>query len=311
MLTVVLFILILVSTYLIIEIISSKKIDDKISKYLKHKSDKYYEDLVKYYDKNKKVKILSKINILHRINILIDKAGIPRGIFVNPITVIFFCILSFAVCYYFIFSIFKIIFLSIIISLPALLLPIFVLNTIAEIKNKKIEKVMLNFLLQLKNYTKINNDIIYAFKEVKTIEPLQGYIRKFLVEVNSGIKFEKAIENVKEKILIEKFKAVFTNMQYCYLYGGDFSTLINKNYKLISEVQKEKEAREQETMSARIVLVVLIILDLFVYFTFIKNNNENYIIMTKGIIGNLIIYWNFISIWILMFLIHKVKKLDY
>lgn len=80
---------------------------------------------------------------------------------------------------------------------------------------------------------------------------------------------------------------------------------------MISSVQNEKNAREQETMGARIVLIILIILDLFVYFTFIKNNYENYLIMTKSFIGNIILYWNFISIWILLLLIYKVKKLDY
>lgn len=310
-LNIVLFSLICTSCYLIAEILISKNIDKKISKYLKHKSDKYYEDLIKYYEKNKKVKILSKLNILHKINILIDKAGLQRGILLNPITVILLSIFIFAICYLLVFKSFKIILLSVIISAPSILLPTFILSMISEIKSQKIEKVMLNFLLQLKNYTKINNDIVYAFKEVKTIEPLQSYVKKFLVEINSGIKFEKAIENIKEKITFKKFQEVFTNMQYCYLHGGDFANLISKNYKMLSDVQKEKSAREQETMGARIVLIILILLDLFIYFTFIKNNNENYLIMTGSFFGNLILYWNFISIWLLMFLIHKVKKLDY
>ena len=310
-LNIILFALIAFTCYLVAEILISKNISKKISKYLKYKSDKYYEDLMKYYEKNKKVKLLSKLNILHKINILIEKAGLQRGILLNPITIILLCIVTFIICYLLVFNSFKIIFLSMIISAPSLIFPIFILSAISEMKNKKIENVMLNFLLQLKNYTKINNDIIYAFKEVKTIEPLQGYVKKFLIEINSGIKFEKAIENIKEKISFKKFKDVFTNMQYCYLHGGDFANLISKNYKMLSEVQKEKTAREQETMSARIVLIILIILDLFIYFTFIKNNNENYLIMTGTFFGNFILYWNFISIWLLMFLIYKVKKLDY
>ena len=261
--------------------------------------------------KNKKIKITTKLNIIHKINILIEKAGLSRGILINPITILISCISTFLVCYLIIFNIFKIILLSLIISVPTIFIPIIILSFIAESKSKKIEKVMTNFLLQLKNYTQINNDIIYAFNQVKTIEPLQSYVKKFLLEVNSGIKFEKAIENLKEKITFEKFKTFFTNMQYCYLNGGSFTELINKSYKIISKIQEEKNIRQQETMGARIVLMVLIILDLFVYFTFIKNDYDNYLIMTKSLIGNLILYWNFISIWILFILIHKVKKLDY
>ena len=220
-------------------------------------------------------------------------------------------IIIFLISYGIVFQIFQIVLLSFLISFPMIFSPVIILSWIAEIKNKKIEKVILNFLLQLKNYTQINNDIIYALKEVKTIEPLQSHVKRFLLEINSGMKFEKAIENLKEKLTFERFRMVFTNMQYCYLHGGDFSELMTKNYKLIGSIQNEKKRREQETMSARIVLGVLIILDLFIYFTFIKNNYENYEVMTKSFLGNLILYWNFISIWLLVFLMHKVKKLDY
>ena len=132
-----------------------------------------------------------------------------------------------------------------------------------------------------------------------------------MLEVNSGVKIEKAIENLKEKITFQNFKMFFTNIQYCYLYGGNFSELITKNYKIISAIQNEKNHREQETMGARIVLGILIALDLLVYFTFIKDNYENYKIMTGSLLGNMILYWNFISIWLLVFLMHRVKKLDY
>lgn len=308
---IILFILIGITCYLFANLLISKNINDKVSKYIKYKNEKYYKDLIKHYEKSKKIKITTKLNIIHKINILIEKSGVKRGILINPITIIVMCITSFIIGYFIAFNIFKIIFLSCIVALPSIFLPILILSLIAESKSRKIEKVMLNFLLQLKNYTQLSNDIIYAFKQVKTIEPLQSYIKKFLVEINSGIKFEKAIENLKEKISFEKFNTVLTNMQYCYLNGGSFSELIKKNYKMISDIQNEKNIRAQETMSARIVLGVLIILDLFVYFTFIKNNPENYMIMTKSFFGTIIIYWNFISIWFLLILIYKVKKLDY
>ena len=307
----ILLLLICITCYLITDILITRNVDTKVSRYLKYRSDKYYEDLIKKYEKNKKVKISTKLNLFHKINLLIEKAGFRIGILLNPLTIIVISFITFVICYSIIFSSFKIVSLSFIISIPAILIPILVLSFMAENKSKKIEKVILNVLLQLKNYTQLNNDIVYAFKQVKTIEPLQSYVKKFLVEINSGIKFEKAIENLKEKITFEKFKAVLSNMQYCYLNGGNFTELMDKSYRMIANIQNEKNSREQETMGARIVLVILIILDLFVYFTFIKNNYENYLIMTKSLIGNLILYWNFISIWILFVLIYKVKKLDY
>lgn len=308
---IIMFVCVGVSCYLLVDYLFEKNINKKVSKFIKNKNEKYYEELLKNREKNKKIKTVSKLNIFHKIYLLMEQAGCKITLFWNPITIFILGTIIFLIAYRIIFSIFQIVLLSILIAIPTFFIPIVVLCFIKESKNKKIEKVMLNVLLQLKNYTQINNDILYALKEVKTIEPLQSHIKKFLLEMNSGIKFEKAIQNLKEKIPFKKFQMVFTNMQYCYLYGGDFSELMAKNYKMIEAVQNEKNHREQETMSARIVLGVLIILDLFVYFTFIKDNYENYEIMTKSFFGNVILYWNFISIWILVLLMQKVKKLDY
>ncbi len=302
---------ILVSAYIIAEILVNAKLNEKLSKYIQIKNDKYYKDLVKYYNKNKKIKIVSKINIIYKLNILIDKSGLKRGIIINPISIIILSMCSFVITLVVVYKIMNIILLSFIISLPAVFLPVFVIEIIKDVNSRKLERVMLDFLLQLKNYTKINNDIIYAFKQVKTVEPLQSHISTFLVEVNSGVKFEKAIENIKEKISFQSLKIVFSNIQHCHIYGGSFSELMDKSYKMIYKIQKEKTARIQETKNARIVLGILIMLDLFVYFNFIKSNYDNYQIMTRRLLGTLILYWNFISIWILLILMRKVKKLDY
>lgn len=305
------FILIVVSLYLIFELGVFSKINKKLSKYIELKNEKYYKNLLNYYSKNKKVKLNGRLNFLYQLSALLDHAGIKSNILINPIMLILYSFICFILTFMVVYSIIKIIMLSIMISLPVFAVPSIILKVIANKKNNLIEEGALNFILQLKNYTKINNDIIFAFKQVKTNSALQSYINEFLVEVNSGIKFEKAVENIKEKIPTQVLKNLFSNIEYCYIYGGDFSELMNKSYQIISKVQKEKRTRENETQSARIVLVILIVLDLFVYFNFIKSNQENYTIMTKSFFGVLILYWNFISIWILMFLMNRVKKLDY
>ncbi len=308
---VLLFVLISISIYFVVELIVEKNVIKKINNYILKKNEEYYDELLKYYEKNKKVKLKEKVNYIHKINILIDKCGIQRSIFINPITMVLAGILCMVMAYYLAFNFFKIVLLSLIICIPFFYVPFAVLKAIANYKEEKIEKVFLNFLLQLKNHTQINNDIISAMKEVKTIEPLQGYVKKFLIEISSGIKFEKAIENFKEKIDIKQIKSFLTNLQNCYLYGGNFSELISKSYAMISEIQREKEKRIQETKGARIVLFILIFLDFFVYISFVKSNQENYLIMKKSVIGMVILYWNFLSIWILVWLSSIVKKLDY
>lgn len=310
-LNVVLFILIGITIYLALEKFREEKILEKINDYIEIKNEKYYRNFLNDYEKRKKVQILQKYNLGYKLNVLIEKAAIKRNIFVNPVMIILYGVGISILVYIIAFEFFKIVSLAIIVSLPVALLPVVILEGVANYKSEKLEKTFLNFLIQLKNYAQISNDIASALKQVKTIEPLQSYLDKFNVEINSGINFETAIEHLKEKISIKRFKEFFSNVQYCYIYGGKLTALIDKNYKIIADLQSEKERRKQETQSARLVLYILIFLNMFVYVTYIKNNYENYMIMQRSFLGMAILYWNFISMWLLIFLAESVKKLDY
>lgn len=310
MLNLILLILIFIVCYQYSNRIVEKKMAVRLSKYIAIKNEKYHDELLKYYSKNKKVKLASKMNIFHKIGILLERTGIKQGVIINPIMVILLCIGSGIVFYIISLKIFEATLLSGIIALPFSFTPILILKIIADFNDERIEKIVPNFLLQLKNYTQINNDIIYALKETKTIEPLQSYVNKFLLEIHNGIKFENAIDNLNEKVRIKELEKLFNNIKSCYISGGSFSELINKSYYMITAIQKEKTARKEETKSARMVLIILVLLDLLVYFTFINNDRENYMIMQKSLIGNLILYWNFISMWFLLFLSQKVKQID-
>ena len=306
-----LFVFIGISCYLFLEKMYQKRILHKINKYINDKNELYYKEFLEKYEKSKKIKITEKFNLKYKINLLIDKANIEQSLFVNYLSLLFYGLICFCFTYIISFNIFKIIGLALLISLPSFVIPFVLLNFVTSYKSEKLEKVFLNFLLQLKNYTKINNDVIGALNSIETVEPLQSYIDKFNLEINSGIKFETAMEHLKEKISVKKFKEFFSNLQYCYVFGGDFAKLIDKSYQTINELQKEKEKRKQETQSARIVLVILMILNIFVYINFVKNNYENYMIMKNSFLGKGILYWNFTSMWFLIYLSERVKKLDY
>lgn len=308
---VILFVSILIFSYNLIKYMCELKLLEKVNNYVTNKNEKYYDEYIKRSEKSQKVDIKERFNIVYKINLMIERAGISRGLFINPISLILYSIICFFFVYNVFFNFFKISTLSLIVSIPFGFLPFGIINMIASSKNERLEKVFLNFLLQLKNYTKINNDITGAFKQIETIEPLQTYINKFNIEISSGVKFEKAIEHIKEKISTNKFKEFFSNVQYCYLYGGNFAELIDRNYDIISELQKEKNKRKQETKGARVSLYILIFLDLYMYLTYINNNYDNYLIMQKSFFGTAILYWNFGSMLLLMLLASKVKKLDY
>lgn len=305
------FILVGITIYLTLEKFREEKMLKKINDYIEKKNEKYYRNFLSDYEKHKKVKILQKYNLVYKLNVLIEKAAIKRNIFVNPAMIILYGFGIGILVYVIAFEFFRVISLAVIVALPSIIIPIVFLEWIANYKSEQLEKTFLNFLVQLKNYAQISNDISSALRQVKTVEPLQSYLEKFNVEINSGIKFETAIEHLKEKISVKKFKEFFSSVQYCYIYGGNYTALIDRNYKIISDLQSEKERRKQETQSARLVLYILMFLNLFVYVTYIKNNYENYMIMQRSFLGMAILYWNFISMWFLIFLAEGVKKLDY
>lgn len=308
MMKVILFCSIGISIYLLLDIIVTQKILHKAKKYFYEKNEEYYLQLMKYYDKNKKLKIKEKLNIWHKIAILIDRCNFEHNIFLNPISIItlgFLCVyIAFIIAYQF----FEMLALSALISLPFFFSPFLVLEWIAERKERKLEKIFLNFLLQLKNHTQIHNDIIIAMKEIKTLDPLNQYVKKFLLEIESGIKFEKAMDNFKEKIKIKQIKMFLTNVQHCYLYGGSYTELIDKSYKIIGEIQQEKIRRTEETRSARMVLFFLILLDILVYISYIKSNAENYAIMQRTILRKRNFVLEFYFYMGISFISNKSKK---
>ena len=304
-------ILIGTSVYLTITQIQEKQFLEKVNRYINEKNDQYYKRFLKNYEKSKKIKMVDRFRLFDKINFLIDKAGIERTLFMNPVSICLYSLLCVIVVYQFVYSFLKVPTLSFIVSLPCVFLPVMVIYWIGGYREEKLEKVFLNFLLQIKNYTKMSNDITMAMKEVDTVEPLKSHIQKFNLELSSGIEFEVAMEHLKEKISIHKLREFFSNLQYCYLYGGSFPDLIDKSYQMIAQLQAEKAKRQQETKGARMVLVILTLLNIYVYITYIKSNYENYLIMQKSFFGMAILYWNFISMWMLLWLSMRVKKLDY
>ncbi len=289
-----------------------KKIKDNIEII----NERYHEDLIRRRERQKKLRLRKNKDVMFRLNILIDRTGLRSSKlfwYLNPQILILMCICSSFFIYVIFEDLLKMVSVGLIMAVPGFFLPTAVLGFIAQRKEDNIERILGNFLLQLKNSTRIHNDIIEAFRTVKdgTVEPLQTHIKQFLAEINSGVSVDEALNNFKEKINIERFKLFLTNIQYCYTYGGNFSELLDNTHKLIADIQSEKRKRIQETRSARIVLFILMALDLYIYFSFIKAQPEYMNIMRSTITGQAILYVNFLSMWGLLWLAYAVRKLDY
>lgn len=286
----------------------------EIKEKINSRNTKYINKLV-YQKENKTLFKYNEKNLFDKLYILLIKTGIMENKYlwwIIPQTIIIFCFIIFVISYLIFYPILKLKSLAITLCIPIAFIPIFLLIIYSEINEEKIEKNLISYIIQLKNQVKINNDIIFAFKNTSkyAMKPLNTYINIFLFEISNGVNITVAFENLKNKVNIERFKQLITNLESCYMNGGDFYNLLDKTQNIFLKVQEERNNRNNQTMSSRIVLIILIAMSIFVYFNFINSNQENYNIMINDFIGSIILHWNFVSIWIMMFLITLIKKID-
>ena len=264
--------------------------------------------------RKQKLKKKAYKKLFYKLELVIEKSGIQDYIFlIDSRILLILCLISAFIFFAIFESLFGVTSVGIITSFPGFFVPIMLLGIMTRRREEQVEKVLGDYLLQLKNSTRIHNDIIEAFRNVqdKCMEPLKTFTRQFVAEVNSGISVEVAIDNFRDKVDTKKFKLFLINIQYCYIYGGNFTELLDKTQRLIAEIQKEKRTRIRETRSARIVIFLLIFLDIYLYFNFIMSQPDYLSIMRNTFYGQLILNANFLSIWFLLWLSYSVKKLDY
>lgn len=203
--------------------------------------------------------------------------------------------------------------IAIILSVPLLFIPYFILKTFEEKRQRTLENGLNDFLIQLKTALKVNSDIVEALRRIQNsaLSPFKEYTKQLLTEINAGKDPDIALRLFAEKININKFTLYIDNVRYCNIYGGDIAGLTLKTQEMINSAIKQKIKRDKDTKSGCIVLYILIGIDIFIYFSFVASNKYYLDIMANSLVGNIILNMNFISIWILVWLSKKIKELVY
>lgn len=203
--------------------------------------------------------------------------------------------------------------ICLIIAFPFVLTPFWLIKYITKREQDKLEAGLNDFFIQLKSALKINSDVIEALRRIQNIclEPFSSYIKQLLREINAGKLPELALEGFANKVGIKKFTFYINNVRYCNIYGGDITTLTEKTQDTLAQALKQKRKRIKETKSICIVLYILVIIDIYMYFSFIEGNTYYLNTMTNSFLGRSILNINFISIWGIVWLSKVVKKFDY
>jgi len=199
---------------------------------------------------------------------------------------------------------------SLIISIFSSFLPYLIIKSFSYHKKTKILNNFPNYIISLKNYTDVSNDIIEAFRRATVEEPLKTYIEKFNVSLQKGVKIYDAFESLKKSINIKKINEFITLLQFCYMYGGDFGNLLDKFSKIQMKTNLQREKEKQKIFSSKLVLIILILLNMYILFGFVMTNSEYYNILVKTFIGNLILNINILSYIFIFYMYIQLNKME-
>ena len=223
----------LIISYLVYKLIKSKFVNKEEIKSIALRNNTFFEKIISKKIFEKMRYQFMKINI--PFNVFAVGTCVLTGIGINNII------------YFFALRVFKIKSVALIIAFPFIFIVFFIINYLADRKQKQLEEVMNDFFIQLKGTFNINNDCIEAFRRIQNtvLEPFRTYVIHMLKEINSGVIPEDALLRFSKKVGITKFSFYINNLRYANIYGGDTVKLTNEPQILFAEILKQKKKREK------------------------------------------------------------------
>ena len=257
---------------------------------------------------------LNELSFFKKVTRIIEETDLNFKIknknIISALTLFLISILFFLITFVITYKFLNLFISSIILSLFAFFLPYYIIKYFSYCRKVKILNIFPNYVVSLKNYTDVNNDIIEAFRRASVEEPLIPYINKFNISIQKGIKAYDAFETLKTNINIKRINQFITLLQFCYIYGGSFEELLDKFSKIQmkSNIQREKE--KQKIFSSKLVLLLLILINIYILFGFILTNNEYYNILVNTFMGNVILNVNILSYIFIFYMYVKLNKME-
>ncbi len=230
--------------------------------------------------------------------------------YVTITTFFIITIIVFFVSYIFIYKTFNLVIPTILLSLLISIVPYNICIFLINSRKRNILKTFPTYVLSLKNYTDIDNNIIYALSESVPSKYIKNYINKFNISVSKGVNVYEAFEELKSSIKIKEISRFLTLLQNCYLNGGSFSEVINKYSKLQSKLNLEKEKEDQELLSGKLTLIVLIVLNILLLFGFVLKNTEYRSVLLGSVSGQVVLSLNILTYFFIYVVYLKICKME-
>ena len=225
-------------------------------------------------------------------------------------TYVIFSSLFFVLLYIFFYNIFHSVIPTLLMSALISLIPYNVFTHMLKKRKQNILKIFPSFVLSLKNYTDVDNNIIYAFSMSEPNIVIRPYIEKFNISVESGIDVYTSFENLKEDIGIEEISQFIILLENCYLNGGSFSKVIAKYSNKQAKINIEKEKINENLLSSKIILIVLVGLSLILLFGFALNNSDYSEILLYTTGGRVVLSINIMTYFFMYLIYLKICKME-
>lgn len=228
---------------------------------------------------------------------------------ITPKIIIIISVLLFVLAYILIYSLFKVKSTSLILSIPIIFIPTFVLKYILSKQKNRILENLPTYIVNLKNNVSNSGDIITAIQKTNVNYPLNIYIDKFNIRVKRGINIYEAFEKLKEEISINKIDSFISACQTCHLNGGDFTGILTSFSSIITKDNIQKEKLKESSYSSIITLFVMMLMNLFLIFNFVFKNKEYANIIRNTFGGITILNFTAITYLVIGYLILKIYRI--
>lgn len=198
---------------------------------------------------------------------------------------------------------------ALIIALPMLVLPKIIINFVIDRDKQKIMQILPAYIINLKNYVEQDNNVIKAIKETICLEPLNKHIERFNLTVQKGININEAFKKLKNSVDIKFFSSFVTAIESCNANGGSFSKILEKFANIISKENINRERTKEKAYSSVIILCVMLIINIYLIFSFVFSNPEYSAIVKETMLGRIILDINAISYLVIGYIVSKIYRI--
>lgn len=140
------------------------------------------------------------------------------------------------------------------------------LKLMCYIRNRKVEEGLLQFANLIENYSRTSDDIVGIFGKVYWYleEPLRSTVAECYSEAATTGDFSKACSRLTKVIGNRQLTNLLNNLEICSRHEANYEAVTKANKKIIRDYITEKELRREMANSARMQVVVLVVIGIMI-----------------------------------------------